>query len=65
MYGTERPDVFRMILPEESCPDQEEAIEEKIRRAYLNMKKREIKREKRRKRGNGEWKPELNENGLV
>jgi len=65
MHGTERPNVFRMIFPEKSWPNQEEGIEEKIRRAYLNMKKREMKREKRRKRGNGEWKPELNEKGLV
>jgi hypothetical protein len=39
MYATERPNIFRKILPEESWPDQEEGIEEKIRRAYLNMKK--------------------------
>jgi hypothetical protein len=40
MYGTEQPNVFRKILTEESWPDQEEGIKEKIRRAYLNMKKR-------------------------
>jgi len=28
------------MLPEESWTDQEEGIEEKIRRAYLNMKKK-------------------------
>ena len=65
MYGTERPNVFRKMFPEESWPDQEEGIEEKIRRAYLSMKKREIEREKSRKRGNAEWKPELNEKDLV
>jgi len=31
----------------------------------IRMKKREMEREKRRKRGNAEWKPELNEKGLV
>ena len=65
MYGTERPNVFRKILPKESWPDQEEGIEENIRRAYLNMEEREMEREKRRKRGNAEWKPEQNEKGLV
>jgi hypothetical protein len=49
-------------LPKESWPDREkEEIEEEIRRAYVKMKKRAIAREKRRKRGNAEWKPELNE----
>jgi len=65
MYGTERPNVLRKMLREESWPDQEEGIEEKIRRAYLSIKKREIEREKRRKRGNAEWKPEINEKDLV
>jgi hypothetical protein len=40
MYGTERPNVFRKMLLEESWTDQEKGIEEKIRRTYLNMKKR-------------------------
>jgi hypothetical protein len=53
-------------LPEESWPDrEEEGIEETIRRAYPKTKKRAIENEKRRKRGNAEWKPELNEKGLI
>jgi hypothetical protein len=66
MYGTERSNVFRNMLPKESCPDQdEEGIDDKIRRAYVKMKKRAMAREKRRKRRNAEWKPELNEKVLV
>jgi hypothetical protein len=66
MYGTERTSVFRKMVPKESRPDQEdEGIEEKIRRAYVKMKKTAMAREKRRKRGNAEWNPELNEKVLV
>jgi hypothetical protein len=66
IYGTERPNVFRKIVPKESWPDQEkEEIEVKIRKAYVKMKKRALAREKRYKRGNSEWKPELNEMVLV
>ena len=36
MYGTERSNVFRKMVPKESWPDQEdEGVEEKIRRAYV------------------------------
>jgi hypothetical protein len=52
MYGTERPNVFRKMVPKESWPEQEdEGIEENIRRAYVKMKKRAMAREKRRKVG--------------
>jgi hypothetical protein len=66
MYGTERSNIFKKMLPKESWPDQEEEeSDEKIRRACVKMKKRAIARDKRRKRGNAEWKPELNEKVLV
>ena len=53
-------------MPKESWPDQEdEGIDEKIRKAYVKMKKRAMAREIRRKRGNAEWNPELNEKVLV
>jgi hypothetical protein len=66
MYGPEHLDVFRKRLPQESWPDQGvEGIDENIRRPYLKMKKRAMEREKRRKRGNAECKPELNEKVLV
>ena len=62
MYGTERPNVFRKMVPKESWPEQEdEGTEEKIRRAYVKMKKRAIATEKRPKKGNAELNPELNE----
>jgi len=58
MYGTERPNVFRKMVPKESWPDQEdEGIEETIRRSYVKMKKRAMARENRCKRGNAEWNP--------
>ena len=66
MYGTERPNVFKKTVPRELWPDQEEEeIEEKIRRDYVKIKKRALAREKRCKRGNAEWKPELDEKVLV
>jgi hypothetical protein len=46
MYGTERPNIFKEMLPKESWPNQEEEVnEEKIRRAYLKMKKTATARE--------------------
>jgi len=40
------------MVPKESWPEQEdEGIEENIRRAYVKMKKRAMAREKRRKVG--------------
>jgi hypothetical protein len=61
MFGTERPNVFRNILPRESWPDQEdEGIEEKVRKVYVKMIKRATASGKRRKRGNAEWNTELN-----
>ena len=66
MYGTERSNVFRYMLPKETDPDQEEGgIERKFRRAYQKMKKGAVARKKLHKRGNAEWKPELNEKVLV
>jgi hypothetical protein len=66
MYGTERPNVFMKMVPNESRPEKEdEEIEEKIRRAYVKMEKRAMAKEKRRKRGTAEWNPELNEKFLV
>ena len=62
MYGTERPNFLGKMLPKELWPDQEEeGIAAKIHKSYLKMKKRALVREKRRKRGNAEWKAELNE----
>ena len=65
MSGTERPNVFRKMVQKESWSVQEGGGIEKIRRAYVKMKKRAMTREKRRKRGNAEWNPELNEKVLV
>jgi len=45
MYGTERTNVSRKMVPNESWPDQEdEEIEEKIRRPYVKMEKRAMVR---------------------
>ena len=66
MYNTERTNVFRKIVTKESWPDQEdEGTEEKIRRAYMKMKKRAMVRKERHMRRNAEWNPELNEKVLV
>jgi len=65
MYGTERPNLFRKMLPKELWPSQEEWITARIHKAYLRMKKRALARGKHRKRGNAEWKRELNKKVLV
>jgi hypothetical protein len=65
MYGTERPNIFKMLPKESWSNHEEEENEEKIYRVYLKMKKWAIAREKRHKRGNAEWKPELCEEVLV
>jgi hypothetical protein len=66
MYGTERPNTFRKMAPNESRLDQEDAeIEEKIRRTYVKMEKSAMARGKRRNWGKAEWNPELNEKVLV
>jgi len=66
MRGTDRPNVFRKMVPKESWPKQEdEEIEENICRAYVKMKKRAMGRERLRKQGKAQWNPELNEKVLV
>ena len=66
MYGNERPNIFKKMMPKELWPEQEdEEIEKKIHRTYAKMKKRAMAREKRRKQGNAKWNPELNEKVLV
>jgi hypothetical protein len=66
MYGIERPNIFKWILPNDSWPNQEEEEnEEKIRRPYVKIKMKAIAKGKRRKRGKAEWNPELYEKLLV
>jgi len=65
MYGKERPNIFKKMMPKELWPEQEDEIEKKIRRTYAKMKKRAMEREKCRKQGNAKWNPELNEKVLV
>jgi hypothetical protein len=53
-------------MPNLRALDQEqERIGEKLERAYCRMKKRAEARERRLKRGNAEWKPQVNEKVLV
>jgi hypothetical protein len=48
MYGRERPNVFRKIIPKEQWQDQEEDdIAKKIEQAYAKIKIKTLEREKK------------------
>ena len=61
MYGTKRPNIFRKIIPKEQWQDQEEDIAKNIEKAFAKMKRKALEREKRRRRGNAKWKPQVGE----
>jgi hypothetical protein len=66
MYGTERPNIVSKLSPKVEGPDQEkESMEQKLENAYAGMRKRALAREKRPKRGNANWEPQLHEKVLV
>jgi hypothetical protein len=66
MYGSERPNIFRTLIPRTQwIEEEEEGIEKKLEKAYEKMQKRGMASEKRRKRGNAEWQPKLHEKVLV
>jgi len=66
MYGSERCNVLSKLTPSLQTLDQEgEGIKEKLEKAYHKMRKRAETREKRRKRGNAEWEPKVNEKVLI
>jgi len=62
MYGSERSNVLSKLTPSLQTLDQEgEGIKEKLEKAYHKMRKRVETKKKRRKRGNAEWEPKVNE----
>ena len=66
MYGNERQNVFKQAVQKESWLEQEEeGIEEKIRKAYEKMKRKAVVRAKRRRKGNAKWNPEIGKKVLV
>jgi transposase InsO family protein len=63
---TPRPDVFRKILKKEADHlPEEEALTDKLLKAYARMKLRAEKRNKRRKTGSTRWEPKLHDVVLV
>ena len=66
MYGSERYNILKKLMPDVQNLDQgEEGIEEKLQNAYYKMRKRAVARERRRKKGNVEWEPKVNDKVLV
>jgi hypothetical protein len=65
MYGSERQNILSRIVPGRQTLEQEEEGIEEMKKAYMKIRKRAEAREKRRKRGNAKWEPELNEKVLV
>jgi hypothetical protein len=52
MYGSERPNIFRKLIPRTQwIEEEEEGTEKKLEKAYEKMQKRGMAREKRRKQG--------------
>jgi hypothetical protein len=66
LYGNAKPDIFRRILKkyDEQLPT-EEALSDKILKAYARMKLRADKRNAKRKTGKMRWQPDLKELVLV
>lgn len=66
MYGDKRHNLLTTLVPDLQTPTQdEEMIEEKLEKAYSQMKRRAEIREKRRKKGNATWQPKVNDKVLV
>jgi hypothetical protein len=62
LYGDSKPDIFCKIL--EKRADQlppEDALSDKILKAYAHMKLRAARRNERRKTGKTKWQPSLQE----
>ena len=66
MYGVKRPNVFDKVMPKvQVLEHEEEDIVAKLEAAYAKMKQKAAARERRRKTGNANWTPKLNEKVLV
>jgi hypothetical protein len=62
MFDEPRPDLFKTLL--RKSPDElpeTESLEDKVLRAYLNMKKKAAERRRRKKKGNSHWEPKAND----
>jgi hypothetical protein len=66
MYRTQRPSIFKKILEQQGWQTKEEdSNTQKIEKAYVRMKTKALERERRRRKGNTEWSPQLGEKVLV
>jgi hypothetical protein len=66
LSGNPRPDIFRKLLKKEADQlPKEEALADKLLKAYARMKLRADQRNKRRKTGRTRWKPNIQELVLV
>jgi len=66
MFAKNKPSLFDTLLPKlkQKTSDAEE-IDMKLERAFLRMKRKAVERERKRKRGNACWNPELGDKVLV
>jgi hypothetical protein len=62
MYDEPRPDLFKKFLVKEA--DQRaplESLQDKVLKAYINMKTKALKRNERHRTGTTRWEPQLDE----
>jgi hypothetical protein len=66
MFGKNKPNSFQNMLPELKLKylDVEE-LDANLERAFLRMKRKAADRERKRKKGNANWNPELGDTVLV
>ena len=66
MFGKNKPNSFQNMLPEFKLKylDVEE-LDANLERAFLRMKRKAADRDRKRKKGNANWNPELRDTVLV
>ena len=66
IFGKNKPNIFQNMLPEFKLKSLDvEELDEKLERAFLRMKRKAADRERKRKKGNANWNPQLGDKVLV
>jgi ribonuclease HI len=65
IFGAKKPDIFAEFIPRLEDVLDEEELGTKVLKAYTKMKEKAFKRDKKRKAGNSDWAPKLNDKVLV
>jgi carboxylesterase type B len=65
IFNAQKPDIFAKFLPELGDPPEHEELATKVLKAYTKMKEKASKRDRRRKLGNSQWTPKVNDKVLV